>query len=480
LVHSLSQRLVARYFALLLVISGVVSALVHPLPNLTDMTGGQRAAITLTCLLGGLLIWTAPWDRWPRWSLLFLPPVGLAIKLWANLHGGLGPYSYAIHFALIYVWMGVALPRWTPLAFAPLLVVAYSIPLWLRGDPRQAASVAMVVPICVLIGESVAWISNRLREVEQVDGQRMHRMAWLVEASADLARQHDRPGLAQRVAQLANELPAAAGAALLLPGPGRILEVAASAAWPGRLPDRFALRDEPALIEALRSGEIVNQEDELAAALAAELGVPGLGVAPLRGSSRCVGLVLLVQPAGVARFDSFTRDLVFTLQLQAGLAVERLRDHEALRDSSLHDELTKLGNRRKANARLEQLAPGDVLVLIDLDHFKRVNDTHGHAAGDEVLRSFACFLTDRLREGDSAFRMGGEEFLLVFQQANEGGVTGAERLCEAWRFGDPVTTFSAGVCVHTSGRTANETLRRADAALYQAKNAGRDRVAAAM
>ncbi|NNL66908.1 MAG: hypothetical protein HKP30_11735, partial [Myxococcales bacterium] len=224
---SLSQRLVARYFAGLLAVSGIVSALVHPLPNLTDMTATDRSAITLTCVVGGILIWFAPWSRWPRWSLYALPVIGLGVKMWANLLGGLGPYSYSIHFVLIYIWMGIALPRGAPLAYAPLLVIAYSVPLALQGDPRQVASVAMVAPICVVIGESVAWISNRLRTVENIDGQRMKRMAWLVEASGELAHQDDRTGLAHCIARLATELPGALGAAVLVPGPRRGLELIA-------------------------------------------------------------------------------------------------------------------------------------------------------------------------------------------------------------------------------------------------------------
>ena len=66
LVHSLSQRLMARYFSVLLITSGVVSAIVHPLPNLTDMSGNERMMITVACVVGGMIIWVLPWDRWPR------------------------------------------------------------------------------------------------------------------------------------------------------------------------------------------------------------------------------------------------------------------------------------------------------------------------------------------------------------------------------------------------------------------------------
>lgn len=467
----------ARYFSVLLIMSGVVSAIVHPLPNLTDMTMGQRFAITATCLVSGSLIWVLPWDRWPRMALMLLPPIGLGVKTWANLYGGLGPYSYSIHFVLIYVWMGVALPRWTPLCFSPLLGLCYVMPLIARGDPRQTASVAMVLPICVLIGESVAWISNRLRDAEQIDGQRMLRMEWLVRASSDFARDQERDELCERIARLANELPEAAGAAVLLPGPGRTLETIAAAGWTGELPESFSITENPVLVDVLRSGDFRGYQTSECIDLAAKLGVSRVGVASLSGSTRCVGVLLLARRFPAERFDSFMQGLVRTLLVQAGLAIERVRERETLRDATLHDELTKLGNRRKANARLGRLAPGDALVLIDLDHFKGVNDRLGHAGGDQVLKDLASFLAQKLREGDQAFRLGGEEFLLVLDQAGEGALMAAERLCGGWRAREPVTTFSSGVAIHQEGVSPDETLDYADQALYAAKEAGRDRVA---
>jgi diguanylate cyclase (GGDEF)-like protein len=479
LVHSLSQRLMARFFSVLLMSSGIVSALVHPLPNLTDMSTIHRAAITTVCVVGGVVIWFAPWDRWPRQALLVIPPIGIGVKLWANSLGGLGPYSYSIQFVWIYVWMGVALPRWTPLRFSPLLAAAYAFPLMLRGDPRQVASMAMVVPICVVIGESVAWISNRLREVEQVDGQHLLWMRWLLERSAQLAQMHERRATVESIAELGCALPGTDGTAVLLAGDGRSLEVAASADWAGSLPERFNLTDNPVMIEAIRTGEVIRQIDPRCQALAAELGVPAVGVAPLFGSSRCMGLVLFARKLNEPEIDSFTHDLIRTLRVQAGLAIERMRDREQLRESSLHDTLTGLGNRRKADERLSKLSTGDALLLIDLDHFKRINDTQGHAAGDEVLRGLGGFLAESLRESDEAFRFGGEEFLVVLEKAGDGAKIAAERLCEGWRRRDPATTFSAGIAVHTAESAPDETLARADGALYAAKEAGRDRVATA-
>ncbi|HVJ97185.1 MAG TPA: GGDEF domain-containing protein, partial [Acidimicrobiia bacterium] len=116
------------------------------------------------------------------------------------------------------------------------------------------------------------------------------------------------------------------------------------------------------------------------------------------------------------------------------------------------------------------------LVIVDLDHFKRVNDRYGHQAGDAALRTLAGCLRETARQVDCVARYGGEEFALILPEA---GALGAHallaRVRDAWSAERPLTTFSAGVAVHDGDVEPRETLRRADAALYEAKEAGRDR-----
>ena len=122
---------------------------------------------------------------------------------------------------------------------------------------------------------------------------------------------------------------------------------------------------------------------------------------------------------------------------------------------------------------------------MDLDHFKLVNDTAGHAAGDHVLRDVARVLRLAVREGDDLVRFGGEEFLVLL---HDSGYVGASRAAEDIRIAlanlSPVAgglhvTASLGVAVFpTHGTTMEEVIRAADAAMYQAKAEGRDRVVA--
>jgi len=161
---------------------------------------------------------------------------------------------------------------------------------------------------------------------------------------------------------------------------------------------------------------------------------------------------------------------------------------EVLSRDSLTDPLTGLGNRRA----LDLTDPGGryTLISLDLDHFKAVNDTFGHASGDLVLRRVADSIRAEIRVGDSAFRMGGEEFLVLLPDTSaEAGVVIAERIRAAIAAQDldghapgGGITASAGVA-HSDGESPtplSTVLARADAALYAAKDLGRDRVTLAL
>lgn len=139
------------------------------------------------------------------------------------------------------------------------------------------------------------------------------------------------------------------------------------------------------------------------------------------------------------------------------------------------DALTGVPNRRDLHVRLLCVEPGDAVVLCDLDHFKALNDTRGHQAGDHVLAEFGGLLRSYLREGDYGARYGGEEFVLILPSTDE--VTAeavVDRLRLAWRLVDPTTTFSAGVARCRPDQDPAATLAAADTALYAAKAAGRD------
>ena len=186
-------------------------------------------------------------------------------------------------------------------------------------------------------------------------------------------------------------------------------------------------------------------------------------------------------------------DISATKQIQNSLAEAHaqlaLKSHE-LELLSVTDSLTGLVNRHKLDERLaDELARSRrhgtafALIMLDIDHFKAVNDTYGHQAGDEVLVEMAALLRRHSRDSDMLGRWGGEEFLLLCPETDESGAMSlAEHLrasIEAARFSTlGRVTASFGVAVWRPVDDGEALLRRADEALYRAKEKGRNRVEA--
>ncbi|MEO9171197.1 MAG: GGDEF domain-containing protein, partial [Candidatus Baltobacteraceae bacterium] len=166
-----------------------------------------------------------------------------------------------------------------------------------------------------------------------------------------------------------------------------------------------------------------------------------------------------------------------------------MRSIAAAQNAATVDALTGLFNRATSIDRLQgmidgfDLAGGGAVLLLDIDHFKMVNDKLGHAAGDDCLRRIGDIVRKTVRAGDTAGRIGGEEFLVVMPGApRDVALTVGERLRLAISLGgmrhaggDPVTT-SIGISVAIAGDSAKTILARADRALYEAKRLGRNRI----
>ncbi len=175
------------------------------------------------------------------------------------------------------------------------------------------------------------------------------------------------------------------------------------------------------------------------------------------------------------------------------MAESLMRDRDILISLALHDQLTGLLNHKAFRQQFEleivraQRHGHDVgLLMIDIDYFKRVNDSHGHLAGDAVLREIADRIRSTMRPNDIPARYGGEEFIAVLAETGADGAQAmAERLCESVRsrpfklnYPEEVSiTISIGVAVFPADAAeADSLIEAADQALYAAKNAGRDRV----
>jgi len=212
---------------------------------------------------------------------------------------------------------------------------------------------------------------------------------------------------------------------------------------------------------------------------------------PLTSSGRVIGVLDLFGSVLPEGFDANDLATIRTFAGQATVAVDNVLLHEEAQRLSVTDGLTGLWNYRyftmtiaKEIERAIRFTRPLSLLLLDLDHFKAVNDTFGHQRGDRVLIELAARVRAEVRDVDTVSRYGGEEIVVILPETDEpGSRLTAERLCEAVRrqpFGEPpeppvVLTVSIGVAVFpTHGTNAGALLGRADEALYEAKHAGRD------
>lgn len=211
---------------------------------------------------------------------------------------------------------------------------------------------------------------------------------------------------------------------------------------------------------------------------------------PLLHEDEVLGSVVVAAPAGET-FSPEARAALLALSQQAGTAVHNVQTHRETQRLSVTDPLTGAGNFRHLSTTLarevERASRFDrplSMLMLDLDHFKSVNDTWGHARGDTVLRELARRLGECVREVDTVARYGGEEFALVLPETD---VEGAERVAQrvvdsvgrepfAAADGPPITvTVSVGLATFPlHAHSAGDVMRASDRALYVAKRSGRD------
>jgi diguanylate cyclase (GGDEF)-like protein len=224
----------------------------------------------------------------------------------------------------------------------------------------------------------------------------------------------------------------------------------------------------------------VIEDGEIADPTLAAEGIRGLMSAPVSRNGVPCGLLTVATRAQGRRYDADERDVLVAFAEHTSLALTDAQNHSDAVHRALHDPLTNLPNRslfldrlRQAEQRAARANSVVGVLFVDLDGFKTINDSLGHARGDELLIAVAHRLAESLRAGDTAARLGGDEFAILLDGLTDEreAMTVATRMLEALRAIAP-----ASIGVATSRGPGGDLLRDADLAMYQAKSQGRDRV----
>ncbi len=213
---------------------------------------------------------------------------------------------------------------------------------------------------------------------------------------------------------------------------------------------------------------------------------------PMMAQGEALGILHLMPPSHQP-LSPEKQLLTTTVAEHVAIAIANLKLRQTLKNQSIRDPLTGLFNRRYMEEALDleikRSQRGDTgmgLIMLDVDHFKRFNDTFGHEAGDLVLRELGSFLQSMIRNSDIGCRYGGEEFMLLLPEAS---LEATHQRAEQVRLGvkqlklefrrqplGPVNLSLGVACLPQHGTTAEDLIRAADTALYQAKGKGRDQV----
>ena len=369
-----------------------------------------------------------------------------------------------------------------------LLATAAILALGVAATQGGAAALGPLLAMASLLALAFAW-----RRVARVAHAGHHARTALLRSAQDtltllrLTESLQRCRAVEEVAQVVEDvarrlLPGAAGTLRLLPAG----EEARALSWGAGAPDCGARAD---ACPALRQGRMQVQADHRPCPLAARCGAALC--LPVAAEGAAHGVLLLggdVAPRAVQ-----AQKMALAVAEATAFALETLAIRESLRGQALRDPLTGLHNRRFLDEAAEALARQATrreaplaVAMLDVDHFKRLNDGHGHAVGDAVLRDIGALLSTRLRRSDIACRYGGEEFLIVLPDCDAvqawGRMDALRRLIVARRLGGITghrVTCSIGVAALGPGADIAAAIADADQALYDAKRTGRNRVVVA-
>jgi diguanylate cyclase (GGDEF)-like protein len=436
----ISARLARRSAQALIFGAGLVTMVNTVLSPLRDVNIGAlrvTGAVTAAASFG---VSKLPWEQHRRlvsYSIVVAAIAALvATDSWHHYSRNQSAIAvYPIFFILVIAWAGLTQPRGTATIVACLSGEALAWLLVSGGHGSTAwQCIAVTVPAAAIMGEVVCWSHSRALTLGRLDAHRRIALEALVSGASQL-----------QGALTADE--------------SQAIVIATAADMFGGHDTRFETGE-----QTIDDGP--DHDDTHYDTTTGELSIR------VRGQSGILGTLTTLVNAP----DSFLLDAARLYSQHIGTRLEQLRVIDTLTDAATHDALTGLDNRRAAQTSIQNLQPGDAIFILDLDHFKIVNDSLGHQAGDQVLTDFGDYLRAFTRPTDTVARYGGEEFLLISRTTTPDTAHQiANRLLDGWRAQRPLVTFSVGYATHTQNNPPELTLEHADMALYEAKREGRDR-----
>lgn len=488
-----SGRFAGRFAGVIFLCSAALSAAYVVLPVRVASRPWLFVVLGLVTAVGVFSL-LAPWDRWPRAATLALVPSAFGFIAAGRILGPLQPYTYGLFFLVIFVWIGATQPRWTSVKAAPFAAVAYVVPIFLRPetDPYGAASALVSLPVAIFVGEALALM--RHREIRTSERSRA-----LARAIAVFASELDEGRLLEVFVREVRGVLGAEHVVLLRLDAGTVRRVASEGV--GRDGRRWledyegtSLEGDPAYDEVLSKGERLLLPDvrrdpgPLSEASVEALGIRSILALPVSGPEGVAAILTCLETTRPRRYSDEDIDLARTLIDELSVALQNAELHARVQEVAREDALTGLGNRRAFREDLEHelVRAGRydrplILLLVDADGFKDVNDEWGHAPGDRVLRSLGALLAESGRDPDRVYRVGGDEFAFVLPETDRrGGRAAAQRIRRIVRrayLGVPGLglTVSVGTASFPEqGTTVDELFGLADDALFQAKTLGGD------
>ena len=483
------RRTIGRLAALMFVASAVGTLASVPMPS----AGTNRAGtliVALAAVVIGVVVWFLPWHRLPELAAIPVVPVAFALIALDNAFSGASSYEFSIFFVAAFVWIGLSFPPLTSIWVSPLALIAYALPVVLRaGDAGSGLNMAaVVIPVCMLVGETISRVLRRL--VRSEANERQYETAFRLERAAVgklRALQGRLREAEERYRTLVEQLPAVIYVDEINDQSTPLYVSPQVEAMIGFSPEEW--RENPGIwqrslhpddrerviqehLRTNRTRDAFTEEYRLL--------TRGGRVVWVRDEA-----ALVHGPEGIPRFwQGVMIDIT-----------DRKRAEEQVAFLAYHDKLTGLPNlamfeehMNLALARARRHGLGVAVLYVDLDKFKLVNDTLGHAGGDEVLRGMVDRLHEATRDTDLVARLGGDEFLVLLADLEGPGPGGDalilselvagrihQELQRPFRLGDTEFYMSASIGISVFPLDASDAktlVKNADHAMYRSKKHG--------